>query len=387
MNRIWIVARWEFLCTVMRASFLITVVSLPLVHVGIALLLGHALNSVKRPAETSRPIAIVDARGILHDGAAGEEILTRDEAAAMETLNAGRVEAVFVLADDYLQSGRLRVYTPPARGLFTFADGLERRNRVDTVIRRGLLTSRVDPDVLSRAVVPVADVTSFTFDRSGRAKPDSGSQLAILAGTSGLCFLLSLSIFMSSGLLQQAMAVERQNRVLEVVMASVKPLPLLAGKVLGLSAAGLIQVGVYFAFAIGAAPLALGMVDIPLSTLAWSLACFLTGYVLYACVMAATGALGRGTQESAQIATVWVIVGAVPLFLIGSISADGSSMLARVLSWIPLTSPVTLLLRLGVDAVSPLELSGALLLTLAAAAGALVVSSTLLRRVTIAGAR
>jgi ABC-type Na+ efflux pump permease subunit len=103
--------------------------------------------------------------------------------------------------------------------------------------------------------------------------------------------------------------------------------------------------------------------------------------------MAATGALGRGTQESAQIATVWVIVGAVPLFLIGSIRADGSSMLARVLSWIPLTSPVTLLLRLGVDAVSPLELSGALLLTLAAAAGALVVSSTLLRRVTIAGAR
>lgn len=103
--------------------------------------------------------------------------------------------------------------------------------------------------------------------------------------------------------------------------------------------------------------------------------------------MAATGALGRGTQESAQIGAAWVVVGALPLFLVGSISADGASTLARVLTWIPLTSPVTLLLRVGAGAVSSFELTAALLVTLASAAGALVVSSMLLRRVTIAGAR
>ena len=149
MNKIWIVARWEFMCTVMRVSFVATVVSLPLVHVGIALLIGHAVSSADRSAAAPRPIAIVDSRGVLQ-GASGREIVTRDEAAALRMLKESRVDAVFVLADDYLESGRLRDYTRASRGLFAFADGLERRNRAATVIRHGLLALRVDRGVLQR---------------------------------------------------------------------------------------------------------------------------------------------------------------------------------------------------------------------------------------------
>ena len=198
---------------------------------------------------------------------------------------------------------------------------------------------------------------------------------------------------MSSGLLQQAMVAERQNRVLEVLLISVKPLPLLAGKVLGLAGAGLIQVGIYLGFLVSGAPLALAMIDVSAGTVVAAAACFLVGYALYACVMAGTGALGRGTQESAQIATVWVLVGALPLFFIAtsssasSGSSDGPSVLARVFTWFPLTTPTALLLRIGTGSVSFVELSGALAMTLAAAAGALAISAGLLRRVTIAGGR
>lgn len=55
------------------------------------------------------------------------------------------------------------------------------------------------------------------------------------------------------------------------------------------------------------------------------------------------------------------------------------------MSWIPLTSPVALLLRVGAEGVSNLELVGALVTTLVFAAGALLASSVLLRRVAIFG--
>ena len=161
----------------------------------------------------------------------------------------------------------------------------------------------------------------------------------------------------------------------------------LAAKVAGLAAAGLIQIGVYLGLVVGASPALLGMMDVPAATLGWSVAAFFAGYVLYASVMAATGALGRDTQESAQIATTWVVVGALPLFFITTFQSEQVSLTGRVLTWIPLTSPVAVLLRLGSRSIAGPEIAAALALTLLCAAAALLVSSALLRRVTIAGAR
>jgi len=109
--------------------------------------------------------------------------------------------------------------------------------------------------------------------------------------------------------------------------------------------------------------------------------------VLYACVMAATGALGRDTQESAQIATTWVVVGASPLFFLTTFATEEVSLPARVLTWIPLTSPIAVLMRIGSGSIQGPEIVAALALTLLCAAAALAASSTLLRRVTIGGAR
>ncbi len=57
--------------------------------------------------------------------------------------------------------------------------------------------------------------------------------------------LLTMSIFFSSGYLLQGIAEEKQNRVIEVIWASVDPMELLTGKIIGLGAAGLLQVALY----------------------------------------------------------------------------------------------------------------------------------------------
>ncbi|MCA1562986.1 MAG: hypothetical protein LC804_22900 [Acidobacteria bacterium] len=73
------------------------------------------------------------------------------------------------------------------------------------------------------------------------------------------------------------MAAERENRMLEMLLVSIPALPLLAGKVAGLAAAGLLQLGVYLLLALGGAPAMLGLYDIPASALVWSTAALAWG--------------------------------------------------------------------------------------------------------------
>ena len=106
MSRVWLVARWEFLATVTRASFLVGALALPLVHLGLAALLIHAARSAAREDKPTS-IAVVDAAHVLGRPTLAGDTLDDDEARAIAELRAGRLDAVFVLAGDYLDSGHV----------------------------------------------------------------------------------------------------------------------------------------------------------------------------------------------------------------------------------------------------------------------------------------
>jgi ABC-2 type transport system permease protein len=382
MTRILIVARWEFVATVTRASFVALAIGLPLMHLGIAALMGLSMQAGSRAESASRAILVVDPAGTVVEAAFGGAV-SRNENEALRALHEGRADAVVVLDSTYRKTGRVRMYSSGRRGLFRFLDAQQRRERAEAAIRSALVRLSVPEPQRARIVSPIVHVEAFHVDARRRAVADSGSALVVLGGAFGVSMLLSLAIFMSSGLLQQAMAAERENRMLELLLVSVRPLELLSGKMCALAAAGLLQMAVYLVLVLGAAPGLLGLYDISVSTIAWSAATFTVGYALFAAVMAATGTLGRDVQASTQIGTLWVLAGAAPMFLITFISAEPHSSVARILTWIPLTSPVALLLRLGIGDVPPGELLGPLALALATAAALLVASSALLRRIAV----
>jgi ABC-2 type transport system permease protein len=78
---------------------------------------------------------------------------------------------------------------------------------------------------------------------------------------------------------------------------------------------------------------------------------FVLGYLLFASLMAGTGILGDTAQESGQMAAVWTMTSMIPLFLMMSLGDAPNSVLARVLSFFPLTAPVTMLLRIAITRV------------------------------------
>jgi len=151
--------------------------------------------------------------------------------------------------------------------------------------------------------------------------------------------------------LLRSVADEKETRVIEIVLSSVTPTELLAGKVIGLGALGLTQVGVWLASSFllsgGLGAIVAGAVLIlnPANFLL-AVVYFLLGYLLFSVIMATAGALGSNPRESQQIAGIFSMTASIPWFFAGFLFANPNAPFARALSFFPLTAPTTMMLRL-----------------------------------------
>jgi len=363
-----IVARWELLTTITRRMYIFAVVAMPVFY-GIMLGVAAFTGRTVARGDGNRPIAAVDHAHILDLAFAEQQTAARgqsDEAtlpggastqpireypdadSALADMRGGKASAVFVIEADYLASGRITVYARD-RGLLALPTERRRQAQIADAIRASLLHRVVSGDVLARAYAPAARITRVHLDAQGRAVPDAGDVGAAgpFAGSFGVFFMLTMAIFFSAGFLQQATIEDRQNRMIEILMSSLDTDELLVGKILGLGGAGLLQVAIYLAILAVPGLLTLSVLQVPLDRLALSLVYFILGYLLFASLMAATGSLGRTAQESAQLSAIWTLTAASPMFFLPVISAAPNSLLARALSFFPLTGPVTMMLRLS----------------------------------------
>jgi ABC-2 type transport system permease protein len=148
---------------------------------------------------------------------------------------------------------------------------------------------------------------------------------------------------------------EKTDRIVEILISSMSPLQLLAGKVLGLAAAGLTQVGIWMGMTATAVMVGRGMAaasgDISLDLLRPSLipaflVFFLLGYLLYVAVYAVGGSIANSEKEAQQITAPVMLVLMVPWILVGPIVLDPESKLAVTLSLIPVFAPITMFVRI-----------------------------------------
>ena len=84
-------------------------------------------------------------------------------------------------------------------------------------------------------------LSSITLDKSGEIAEEQGGYTAFIVPYI-FSILLIISIFTSSGFIMQGLGEEKENRVMEILLSSVSPKQLITGKVLGLGAAGLLQI-------------------------------------------------------------------------------------------------------------------------------------------------
>ena len=274
------------------------------------------------------------------------------EDAARAALAARTIKGYFVIPQEFMATGRIAAYSPDS---FSFA-GPDAHDAFEDLIRRRVVAQRLDASTAARVIDPVAERRLFAVTRSGDVQ-DGGTVATIVRLVAPLIFmvLFLLSVLMTSGYLMQGTATEKENKVVEVLLASADPDEILAGKLLGLGAAGLLQIAVWLLMAmvttIGVVPLliASGM-EVPWTAIALALPFFLMAFLFYGGLIIGTGSLGTNMREAQQLAMIWSLIAALPIMLITLLLRDPNGSLARVLTWIPFTSGPVVILRASTDA-------------------------------------
>ncbi|MGH3449505.1 MAG: ABC transporter permease [Haloechinothrix sp.] len=199
--------------------------------------------------------------------------------------------------------------------------------------------------------------------------PERSQRLGIGLITAALLFM---SISSYGALVAQGVVEEKASRVVELLLATLRPWQLLLGKVIGLGLVGLAQmlviavVGLVLATATGVLTLS----GVALSTLLWAVLWYLLGFFLYATVFAGAGSL-VSRQEDAQSVLTPVTLTLLIGFIAGLnlMIADPDSTASVTLSMIPLFSPILLPVRIATGTVAGWEVGLALVLTLGTIAG------------------
>ncbi len=385
MRKIRSVATFEFLCTVKRKGYLIATFGMPVFVVLYGLIVSVPVYFAAKQDRTPRVYGIVDEAGVLslsgdeHGGnidipsglrsaidSTGQGGMVRmalegiggmvfrpfpGETEAREALLAGSIKGYYRFGAGFLEDGHVDGFFPDGVGL----DEKDSRKPLRDLIQRRLLAGRVPETIAERTGEPIAVLKEWTVDPAGEVKPRAPwAVFARIIIPLMFAILMLISLMMSSGYLIQATAVEKENKVVEVLLASANPDEILAGKLLGLGAAGMLQVCVWFGM-VGAGGLLMATtlssigVRVPWTAIGASVAFFVAGYLFIGSLMLATSSLGSNARESQQYSVVWSMLAVSPLILLQVFLSAPHATLPRVMTWIPFTAPLTVVLRLALD--------------------------------------
>ncbi len=165
--------------------------------------------------------------------------------------------------------------------------------------------------------------------------------------------LLFLAAITGGQMLMTSTIEEKSSRVVELLLAAVSPMQLMAGKILGQGAVALLMLGVYGAVGMAglAAAAAIGLLEPAL--LAWLVVFFLIAYVTLAALMAAIGAAVNEIREAQSLLVPVMLAMSLPMMLNVPLARDPNGTLATVLSLVPPISPMVMVLRLSSNTPPP----------------------------------
>jgi ABC-2 type transport system permease protein len=388
MHKIWVVVRREFLEKVRTKWFVISTVLGPLL---MASFIVVPILMAERGA-SERKILVVDAStdGF---GAAVVQALRGPGPIQAELVptSVGRIESVAdslnALVGEKALDGYLLVTDA------TVADGtVEYRGKnvssmtdmeiLRSVISRELLTARLGRAGVARSIVAESQIPvrlRTVSIRGGKVTESSGASAFMLAYAVWL--VLYMAILLYGVQVLGAVVEEKTSRVIEILVSSLRPVQLLAGKVLGVGAVGLFQISIWAASAwvlFRQRDLLLRIVgvqtggvmgggafpEVSLGTIAIILTYFLLGYFLYASMFAAVAAMSNSEAEARQAQMPVMMLLVIPTILMIGILQQPDGGMAVALSMIPFTAPIAMPVRWAAATVPLGEIAGSIALLL-----------------------
>ncbi|MEM7453584.1 MAG: ABC transporter permease [Planctomycetota bacterium] len=421
------IAFYEFMFTIKRKSYYLVTLGMPLIALAyfglIALIVMASVPS--QLEKMKQPVGMIDHSGLLtseggplSDIEAGETIDIEvddpteipeledlpvpteqmeflrvhpvmyfdDLAAAQKALEEETIRQVTVIPEDYLEEGRFQVYVVKSQLL-------------DTTMDTGWISKLIANRVLERTDLQPAEIariqkfsssTEFEIGEDGTFvevnKLSKGFSMGIPLAVAGL---LIIALMMNSSLLITSIAEEKENKVMEVIVSSVSADTLLFGKVMGIVLAGLLQILIWMLMVSIVPAMSMAamsqVIEYQVNWFQLGIGCVfvLLGFVFYGCLLAGMGSLGSSYKDCQQLSVAVILCACVPMMAPMVFISNPNGTVAQVLSMIPLFSPVSMMMRLGVDKVPMWEVAVSFVILLVSIYFAIKLAARLFRAGTL----
>ncbi len=391
------IAKYEFLFTIKRPGYLILTFGLPVIlgmYAGFISLISVATAGAMASG-LSAQIGVVDKTGLIEtaERAAVEqkeqkeaaeqtakqsgrsnkipqldalEAMVREvipDAQRYDTLKAGRValeageiDGLVLVPEDYLQNRTLDYYTRTwqmFKGLS--APQQVRRQLYVGVLERAELTAEERAMIESRGKGEgLTETAYYELGPDGKfLKVDTLSRTVSFVLPAAVAGILIVALLINAGFLLAGVAEEKENKVFEVLFSMVRVDHLLMGKVLGLSAAALLQLVIWGAMILPLPFLTFLVIDQVVdfewhaTSLLLAALFFILGFLFYGSLFVGIGALGNNVKESQQYSTIIALLPVIPMVAFMSLLNSPNGIVARALAWFPPTSAPAMMLRLA----------------------------------------
>ena len=373
MPKLWFVVKREYLTRVLTKGFIISTVAIPALIIGV--IVFQFFVAEKQPALT-QTITIVDeagqlgdliesflARQKLPDGKPAFSVVQiqeqpRDPKELRARLTARtrthRLSGYLWIPRGIL-SGEKPQFVVRNPGAFMTLETINEAVR-EAVISRLLKSRGVSVQNLS-TLLHSADVRLIHLTSEGES--EEKGQIYVVA--IGMATILYGSLLMYGITTMRSVLEEKTTRIMEILISSIRPFELLAGKILGVAAVGLTQfliwaisAGLLTAYGLSMAKVASPSdsgfkVHLPPALLAFGVLYFIGGYFLFASMYAAIGSAVSSEQDAQQLQMPVTLLLVTSFFLFSIIMSDPNSTLSIALSMIPFFSPILMVMRIALQ--------------------------------------
>jgi ABC-2 type transport system permease protein len=380
MRNVWLIARREYLERVRTRSFLFMTILIPLLMGGLTLGPGMLAERVSHRAQHLVVVASdrqageairaqllhtdQQSRGAIEDSpkasfkrsAQQPSELTVDvdtdtsaeHRAALTTKVAKKeVDGVIWATEDALKTRNIPLIT---RDVSSFIENEGIRSGLNQSLSRQVLSKRgLSADEIDHVFSPVK------LDVQDAAGKGAANPQIVFIVSFVLVMILYMSLLLYGINVMRAVLEEKTSRIMEVMLSVAQAKEMMAGKILGVGAVGLTQIGIWFAvsmvYIVPNAAAMRGQLKTVLtpSLLLWFAVFYLLGYALYSAMYAAIGSMVNSEQEAQQLQFVAVLPLVAAIAVMFSVAQFPNSPVALWCSLIPFTSPLIMFMRIAVQ--------------------------------------
>ncbi len=361
-HTVWAVVEREFVTRVKSRAFILATLLTPLLVAGF---FGFVVWLEMRDEGQTPTLAVVDETGALY-GLLAPRLEGLGYAAHQVAEADADPEALDARVTDGNLTGYLRLDEATLNGgtaTYRSAEGLSRLRRVSLAgaVAQSALEARLGGEQADvAALLTGGGITIDIVNPEPGGDEDEGSPVFALVGG----FLLYMALLLYGGQILRAILEEKSGRITEIIISSMRPWEFLLGKIVGVGAVGLLQIAAWIGFvmvlllavlpalpAVAAAlPSSISLAEmIPsLGEVAFFAVSFILGYLMYASVFAAVGALNANETDAQQMMWPVIILVMVPMMTLGPVLDDPDGTMAMWLSQVPFFSPILMFARVSV---------------------------------------